>query len=240
MIFSVLKPYRYYIGSSGNIRKRWGLHQSKMKSKAHHTPKMQNHANKYGVSDLVFVVLECCDGMTTEQLVQREQCYIDLLLPWFNSRKVAQSGAGLKLSDEARHKISEGNKGKPKSESHKQSLSNAWNKRRLTPDSEETRRKKRVANKGRKVWSEGLTKETDERIKKISEGKKGKTRPIEEREKISNALKGRKHDEEWNKKVGDALRGVKQADWVVEEKRIRVKEWWRKKKEQESLSKNEK
>ena len=35
---------------------------------------------------------------------------------------------------------------------------------------------------------------------------------------------------EHNKKVGDALRGRKQADWVVREKSVRVKEWWIKKK----------
>lgn len=65
--------------------------------------------------------------------------------------------------------------------------------------------------KGRIPWNKGLTKETDERIKKFSESKKGKTHSEETKRKISeNNAKywlGKKRSKETIKKMSEANKG---------------------------------
>lgn len=231
-ILSLVHPERCYVGSSSNINTRWNLHRNKLKKDVHHTPKLQSHYNKYGLNDLVFIVLEQFDFISREHIEDRENFYMRILSPWFNSRLDATSNVGFKMTAESCLKISKGNKGKPKSEEHKRALSEAWEKRRLIPDSDETRKKKSEASKRRKtVWSTGLTKETDERILKISEDKKGRAVPQEIRDKISKELKGKPHSDEHNRKVGEANKGKKRSPETIAKQSLISKETWRKKKE---------
>ena len=84
-------------------------------------------------------------------------------------------------------------------ESHKGQI--PWNKN--VPCSEKTKEKNRQAHLGQPAWNKGLTKETDERVRKMSEGKKGKTLPKEWREKLSLAHIGIQAGENhWNWKNG--------------------------------------
>ena len=232
MIQSKIKPERIYIGSTQDIYKRFHLHKSKLQKNKHHTPKLQNHCNKYGFDDFVFTILEECNK---DNLMEREQYYIDVLKPWFNSRLIAESNAGYKHTEGAKKKIGESKIGKKLSKEHRDALKVGWEKRRLIPMSQETRIKFSEAAKGRKPWSAGLTKETDARLKSASDKKMGKVVKQETRDKISNTLSGKPHTAEHNKKVGDALRGKKQSTEVIEAKRKRVLEWWRKKKEENML-----
>jgi very-short-patch-repair endonuclease len=80
----------------------------------------------------------------------------------------------------------------------------AWNKD--IPCSDETKRKISIGNKGQKAWNKDLTKETDERVKKISESQKGKPKSEELRKKFSESHKNIPHSEERKRKIGDALR----------------------------------
>jgi hypothetical protein len=50
-----------------------------------------------------------------------------------HAKALAKSLVGHVISNETRRKISEGNKNKPKSQSHKQALKAAWVKRRMKP-----------------------------------------------------------------------------------------------------------
>ena len=59
-IQSLKKPSRCYIGSAVNIGKRWVNHLSDLKNNNHHNRILQNHFNKYGESDLVFIIIEPC------------------------------------------------------------------------------------------------------------------------------------------------------------------------------------
>ena len=188
-IHSKCKPDRVYIGSSFDILKRWNLHKSKLKKNIHHTPKLQNHYNKYGLDDLSFIIIEETSGTAIEYLLTREQYYIDNMKPWFNSRLKAENNAGFKMKKASCDRISRGNKNKPKSPEHCAALSKAWEKRKLIPISEETRAKFSKAATGRPCWAKGLTKETDNRIKASAEKKTGKNRPKEECLKISNTMK---------------------------------------------------
>lgn len=108
-IQSKIHPERVYIGSALYIKGRWGEHLRKIKLGGHHSNKLQYHANKYGIEDLVFSVLEPC---LPENLIQREQYYIDTLNPWFNIAKIAGSNFGVKHSEESIRKTAEKNKGR--------------------------------------------------------------------------------------------------------------------------------
>jgi hypothetical protein len=46
-IQSIINPERVYIGSAISIRNRWCTHKSELKGNKHHSPKLQNHYNKY-------------------------------------------------------------------------------------------------------------------------------------------------------------------------------------------------
>lgn len=117
-------------------------------------------------------------------------------------------------SKEIRERLSNVNKGKPKSEEHRRKLSNAlmghktWNKG--IPRPEETRRKISDTLKGHPSPKKGLTKDNDVGIKRTSEKLKGKIRTAGHCENISQAKKGCKA---WNKGYGDYIRGNKHPLW---------------------------
>ena len=102
-IYSISKPDRVYVGSSVNIKSRMADHYIALRGGAHHNAKLQNHCSKYGIDDLVFVIIEPC---FPEFLIVREQYYIDTLNPYFNIRKIADSNRGVIRSAETRAKIS--------------------------------------------------------------------------------------------------------------------------------------
>lgn len=141
MIQSIVKPEKVYIGSAVNLNYRWINHVSKLKSNTHANRKLQNHFNKYGESDLIFIVIEPC---LPEFLLIREQYYIDSLDPWFNICPIAGSSLGIKrthryiekmklreCSKETRDKLkiickgNKGRKGRPLTEDHKQKIRKA-------------------------------------------------------------------------------------------------------------------
>ena len=93
---------KMYIGSAKCIRYRFACHRSTLKSKTHGSIVLQAHVNKYGFEDLSFCVLEICE---VENLIKREQHYIDLLNPivpnGFNVRVLANSCLGSKRNPES-------------------------------------------------------------------------------------------------------------------------------------------
>ena len=89
---------------------------------------------------------------------------------------------GYKQTKEARRKISEANKGRVFTNSHKKKLSMS---RRKWSISEETKRKLSISLKGR-IFSKSHR-------RKLSKALKGRIVPKELRERISLALKGKKH-----------------------------------------------
>jgi group I intron endonuclease len=100
---------RIYIGSAINIIQRWKLHKKTLKKGTHHSIKLQRHYNKYGKKDLHFSVLLGCDK---EELIKKEQFFIDSFNPYFNICKKAGSPLGVKHSIEYCKKLSEMRKGK--------------------------------------------------------------------------------------------------------------------------------
>lgn len=137
-----------------------------------------------------------------------------------------------------------GNKGKPKSEEQKEKLRQANLGKKRSQEAidkqQETRRKNKLAGKvypniyGHTSWNKGLTKETDERVKKYGESlskhkkENPRIRPKEECEAISFRMKGEKnffygktHTPETRKKISDSRKGVPRPP-VTEETRKKL------------------
>lgn len=103
---------KIYIGSAVSLRTRFMTHRYMLKGNRHDNPKLQNYVNKHGIDTLTFKVLELCPK---ENLLEREQYFIDTLNPFFNVLRIAGSTYGLrpwlgkKHSEETKEKISAAN-----------------------------------------------------------------------------------------------------------------------------------
>jgi hypothetical protein len=97
-----------YIGSSTHIYYRLRRHKSDLIRQVHANPILQNAYNKYGAdSFVVFIIEECVEDI----LLEREQYYIDTVLPVYNITKEVINN---RLSPESRLKISNTMKAKAK------------------------------------------------------------------------------------------------------------------------------
>jgi len=186
-----------YVGSAINYGSRITTHLSKLHLNKHHSILLQNHTNKYGIEDLQFSILE--PVMFKEDLISREQYYIDTLKPEFNICKIAGNTLGRKLSEEAKKKVSLANKGKICSDETKRKMG-AWQIGRKRPES--TIAKMRKINLGKKV--------SEETKRKMSEAQKRRLPCSNEtKEKISKANKGKIFSEEHKIKLSLAGKGKK-------------------------------
>lgn len=70
---------KFYIGSSVKISRRWREHIKELKKGTHRSKYLQNSFNKYGLNNFTFEVIEEC---SKELLSDREQYYLDTLMPW--------------------------------------------------------------------------------------------------------------------------------------------------------------
>ena len=103
-IYHELFPTKLYIGStvrgsnsSGFIR-RWGRHYSELLKNKHCNKKLQRFVNKYGISSLKFEIVEIVQD--NNNVIKREQHWMDLLNPYYNICKKAGSTLGVKTSVE--------------------------------------------------------------------------------------------------------------------------------------------
>lgn len=102
----------FYIGSAVNLNKRFSAHKRNLINKNHPNIILQNVFNKYGLNGLSFEIVESVENKNN--LIEREQHYIDTLIPNYNIRKIANSNLGLKFgpcSEDKKQKISKANKG---------------------------------------------------------------------------------------------------------------------------------
>jgi len=187
-IQSICKPERFYIGSAMNLRKRKYEHFHQLQKNKHYNRKLQNHYNKYGKDDLIFIVIEPC---FPEYLLIREQYYINHLKPYFNICKIAGNltgvRLGVRLTEETKKKISEKHKGKV-----------AWNKGK-------------EGKKGTIPWNKGI--KLSEKIKcKFKLRKRRGPLSDEERERISLLNKGKRLNNETKQKIRNKHLGMKYSD----------------------------
>ena len=110
----------FYIGSSNNIEKRFYFHKWSLKNKNHHSIVLQRAFNKYGEENFEFIILEKC---SKEELISKEQVYLDTLNPIYNINKIAENCTGRILPQKSRNKISIKNKGRKHSAETRKKLS---------------------------------------------------------------------------------------------------------------------
>lgn len=70
---------KFYIGSAYDTDKRWKTHLYALRNNRHHSCLLQRAYNKYGEEKFTFEVIE---EVKREALFEREQYYIDTLMPY--------------------------------------------------------------------------------------------------------------------------------------------------------------
>lgn len=114
---------KFYIGKSLNIDGRWYLHKWSLKRQRKKNRHLQAAWNKYGAENFQLEVLELVPDLGL--LTVREQWYLDntrCLDPRYGYNKNPRSDD---ISEEMRRRISEGNKGRPRSAETRAKLSRA-------------------------------------------------------------------------------------------------------------------
>ena len=193
---------KVYVGSAVDLRRRWREHKSILCKNRHYNDRLQKSWNKHGEGNFLFEVIE--EVQDKEKLLEREQCYIDILKPEYNICKIAGSALGTKRSEETKRKMSESNKG----ENHPNFGKHL---------SEETKQKMSEARKGEKHHNFGkhLSEESKRKISEARKGEKnhnfGKRFSEETRQKMSEARKGEKHHNFGKQKMSESNKGEKNA-----------------------------
>lgn len=207
IIKSVLYKNKIYIGSSVNFTVRKNEHLRDLRNGKHINKKLQRHANKYGIEDLFFEILERV--FDRNLIVEKEQYYLDFYDPYFNILKKAYSPIGFKHSKESRAKISASRKGisyGPLSNEMRKKLSDI-HKQNMTP---ERRKKISIALTGRPC--------SDETKNKIKLSQIGIPKNPESIRKMAISMKGKTHTEETKKKIGAYWKGRKRGPQSLEAK----------------------
>ena len=98
-----------YIGSTIRFKIRKSEHLNMLRFNKHHSDYLQKAWNKYGESSFEFIILEEVDDIN--QMLVREQFWIDTLNPQYNICKIAGNTFGKKCKKETKEKISLKHKG---------------------------------------------------------------------------------------------------------------------------------
>lgn len=158
-----------YIGSTTNYGKRVSRHITDLKKNSHHSIILQNAWNKHGKENFVFEIIEYVGSR--EELIPREQFFLDTHLPKYNIAIKAGNPTKGFCTEETRRKLSEAGKGRKYTEESIQKMRDSQKGRKV---SEECRQKLREANLGKKHSEETKRKMSLSRTGRIScwKGKK--------------------------------------------------------------------
>ena len=166
----------FYIGGTRNIYYRLKNHDWTLKNKRHGNSRMQNDALKHGSSSFSYEVLEFCE---IDKLGEREQYFIDILMPTYNKWTSIKIPKGYKHSSESIKKMTKNNGGIKDKIAFIEKLKAAWARRRTLPGykesikhldrtgrkhSEETKLKVGAASK--KLWADNREMMITAQIKK--------------------------------------------------------------------------
>jgi group I intron endonuclease len=78
------KNRKFYIGSSKNIIRRFGIHRSGLNHNRHHCIHLQRSWNKHGQAAFKFEILKEISNASEQQLLDEELKFINELLPAYN------------------------------------------------------------------------------------------------------------------------------------------------------------
>lgn len=199
---------KVYVGSAVNFYKRYHLHVSNLKSGKPCNSKLKRAAQKYGIENFSFTLLQLCDK---QEIADCETGWIKKLnstVAGYNICIEGKSRIGVKTSEETKRKLSIAHKGVP----------HPW--QRGKPLSEETKAKLRLKRKGCPSKFRGVLRPKDvgekisqalmgrkhspQRRQRNSECRKGSKMTQETKDKMSAAHKGRRHSAHAYKKMAQA------------------------------------
>lgn len=208
-----------YVGSAVDFDKRWALHRLSLRKNTHHAKALQRAWNKYGEDRFSFAPLFVCES---KDLLFYEQRALDILVPEYNSARVAGSTLGLKHSVEARANMSAGQKGKKFSEEHRAKLSEKLRGRRMSEESKTAMSEKR----------RGI-KQSPENVEKNRKGHIGLRHSEETKAKISAIVRARPPiTEETRARIVSAAKSRKAPPSQTAHTRAKrgeaMREYWRK------------
>lgn len=194
-----------YVGSAVSLRRRRHQHFTSLRRGRHKNPHLQAAFNKYGESAFVFTVIEIVENK--EDLIAREQFFIDDLNPEYNIHRIAGSSLGVKHTAETRARRGVITKLAWESESHRKRMSEAAKRRAARGIGKGTSAKLSASSK--KMWETRDRTVPDDVRAKISETLKGheppnKGKPMSEEQRTK--LKGRKVSEEARRKMSESAK----------------------------------
>ena len=106
-----------YIGSCSNFNVRKGSHLCLLRQGKHHSIILQRAFDKYTQKSFTISLIETCNK---EDLIQREQYYIDLLKPKYNICPIAGSTLNRVLTEEHKQNLSKSLTGKIRTQEQKE------------------------------------------------------------------------------------------------------------------------
>lgn len=79
-----LKSGKFYLGSSKNIKRRWGIHKSALRNNRHHCVYLQRSWNKHGEQNFLFELIKEMPNAVESELFNEEAKLILELNPQYN------------------------------------------------------------------------------------------------------------------------------------------------------------
>lgn len=203
-VYQIEINVKLYVGSTTKgFEKRWKSHLYKLRNNTHENLHLQRAFNKYGEEATIFSILEVVENL--EEVISKEQQYIDKLNPAFNICPTAGNCSKRRHTKESKEKMSKNSKGKCP-EATLQNLRKMAEERKGKSRSTEIRQKISSALMGRSVSEKELKRmrefrHSDEAKEKMSIAKKGTHLSTERKQKLIGSRKGKHHTEETKEKL---------------------------------------
>jgi len=102
-----------YVGSAVSVNRRWNAHRCNLRLGKHHCKHLQNAYVKYGAASFDWEIVEFVADKN--DLLKREQFWLDFFRPAYNKRAKADSCLGVKRSDESRKRMADAQRGRKQS-----------------------------------------------------------------------------------------------------------------------------
>ena len=235
---------KVYVGSSQDIADRLKRHLRLLRAGKHHSLKLQRSFDKHGEAAFRFKTLLRCAPQALLFFEQRTIAAFDSVTHGYNiaevagapmrgrkhttgtKEKMSAAGLGKQKSPEHAKAIGEGQRGIPKTQKNREGIKKSWETRRLTPVSEETRKKLSDAGLGREV-SETSRQATISRNKARAGEVRGPLtltpEGLQGRVAANRARKGTHHRAE----ILEDLKKAKQATWAARKAAgIHTRRWY--------------
>lgn len=167
---------KMYVGSTNCLARRWPEHRKKLRAQINTCTRLQAAWNKYGEQSFVFSVLEIVGA--PQELIAREQFWIDTLRPGYNIAPAAGSQSGIKHSSETRALLSRINKITPEQRSRM-----VAGLRSMSAEAKAVQRARQSAAHKGNTYNLGRTNSSESNVKR-SEALKGRVFSEEHRAKL--------------------------------------------------------